>query len=59
VRALRERLGLTREGFARYLRVTPATVSAWERARSPLRLHSRTRDALQRAWRKAARARRG
>jgi len=57
VQALRERLGLTREGFARYLRVTQTTVSVWERARSPLRLQSRTQDALRRAWRRAARSR--
>jgi uncharacterized Zn finger protein len=57
VRALRERLGLTPEGFARYLKVSQATLSAWERAPSALRLQARTRDALQRAWRRAARSR--
>jgi DNA-binding transcriptional regulator YiaG len=59
VRALRERLGLTREGFARYLEVSQATLSAWERAPSALRPRARTRAALQRSWRKAARARSG
>jgi uncharacterized Zn finger protein len=57
VRQLRERLGLTREAFARYLGVSQATLSSWERTPSGLRLQARTRDALQRAWRKASRSR--
>jgi uncharacterized Zn finger protein len=57
VQALRQQLGLTREAFARYLKVSQATICAWERATGFLRLQIRTREALQRAWRKALQAR--
>jgi len=50
VRALRERLDLSRADFARLLDVSQATISLWERSASPLRLQHRTWKALERAW---------
>jgi uncharacterized Zn finger protein/DNA-binding transcriptional regulator YiaG len=49
IKALRERLQLSRADFARRLGVSPAAVSLWERSSKPLRLQARTRTALLRA----------
>ncbi len=50
IRALRERLRLSRRDFSKLLGVSEAAVSLWERSRETLRLQGRTRDALERAW---------
>jgi len=52
IRALRERLGFSRKDFARYLGVSQATLSVWERAPQALVLQTRSRSALLRAWRR-------
>jgi uncharacterized Zn finger protein len=50
VRELRERLLLTRGEFSQLLSVSEAAVSLWERSFGALRLQTRTRAALKRAW---------
>jgi uncharacterized Zn finger protein len=50
IRELRKRLRLNRREFSQLLGVSEAAVSVWERSVSVLRLQSRTRTALQRAW---------
>jgi uncharacterized Zn finger protein len=52
IRDLRDRLMLTQAQFAARLGVSGASVSAWERARAPLRLHGHSRTALQDLWEK-------
>jgi uncharacterized Zn finger protein len=54
IRGLRERMDLNQGEFAKVLDVSPAIVSVWERSASPLRLHLRTRAALEKAWRLAS-----
>ncbi|HUX38348.1 MAG TPA: hypothetical protein VMV44_10645 [Rectinemataceae bacterium] len=55
VRELRERLGLNGRDFAELLGVSGGAVSSWERKGTVLKLQERTRNALEKAWNKAAR----
>jgi len=50
IRELRQSLRLTRGEFSRLLGVSEAAISLWERSFGALRLHNRTRTALERAW---------
>ncbi|HUW40570.1 MAG TPA: hypothetical protein VMV90_06130 [Rectinemataceae bacterium] len=54
VRELRERLGLNGRDFALLLGVSGGAVSSWERKATALNLQERTRLALAKAWRMAA-----
>jgi uncharacterized Zn finger protein/DNA-binding transcriptional regulator YiaG len=56
VKGLRERLGLSRQEFARLLGVSAGSVSLWEKVRSPLRLHGHSRRALEEAWTRSPRS---
>lgn len=51
VRALRERLGISRAELARLLDMSAAAVGVWERRVEPLALQPASRDALERVWR--------
>jgi DNA-binding XRE family transcriptional regulator len=59
IRGLRERLVMTRREFSRLLGVSEAAVSLWERSTGELRLHLRTRAALESAWADGGRLRPG
>lgn len=52
IRALRERLQLTQVEFAQKLGVSPASVKQWEKAQGPLKLHSRSLNALHDLYRR-------
>jgi DNA-binding transcriptional regulator YiaG len=59
VRALRSRMGMTREAFARHLGVSPGSIFLWETGRSRPRAASaaRLRQASSSSRRRAARGR--
>jgi uncharacterized Zn finger protein/DNA-binding XRE family transcriptional regulator len=54
IRELRERLGLNGKDFAALLGVSGGAVSSWERKRTALNVQDRSRLALEKAWKKAA-----
>lgn len=54
VRSLRERLGLDPAEFGRRFGVSGTAVVLWEKSTAPLRLYSRSRRALETAWKEAA-----